>query len=534
MRTVVALFDQFQDAQQAVHVLHDAGFSQEDINLVARDARGEYATNLNESGLGGSQVTDGAEAGAGIGAVLGGLGGLLLGLGALAIPGVGPVIAAGPIIAALGGAGAGAIAGGIIGALVDLGIPKEHAHIYAEGVRRGGTLVVVRTPDERAEEARNLLNRFNPVDIESRSQNWRQSSWQQFDENGQPLTYDQMEFNRTTSMPVTGSDVDRDFNTGQTADTHREWSASPKQNTQDLGDQGTGSNQDLGQGMNRNRDMNQSSDWNRSDEDLDRPTDRSENPPFATGGMNSDMDMGQNQPWSRSDQELSHDQDASHLRDYSKRDIDPKEDLDQGDYQSRHQNQQDWQNKQGEEDRFSSPASGNMPGSFGTNQNMNAVNQQNIPVTGGMDMDDDEEMIDDDMLGDEFNTGMNDHMSQDVYSSERAHDDLVDIPVTGAGVSGTADVDNIDLFSEADWDRYDAQFNQDYLTRFGQADRPYSYYQPAYRFGYDLGMNPQYTGYDWERMEPIAEQEYRRHGLQAAWDDVKDAVHHAWMSVVGK
>jgi hypothetical protein len=75
---------------------------------------------------------------AGIGAAIGGVGGLLLSFAGMAIPGVGPVLAAGPIVAALGGAGLGAAAGGLIGVLTESGIPEDEAGLYAEGVRRGG------------------------------------------------------------------------------------------------------------------------------------------------------------------------------------------------------------------------------------------------------------------------------------------------------------------------------------------------------------------------------------------------------------
>jgi uncharacterized protein (TIGR02271 family) len=120
--------------------------------------------------------------GAGIGAAIGGLGGLLLGLGALAIPGIGPVIAAGPIAAALAGAGIGAVTGGIIGALVDLGIPEESAHVYAESVRRGNVLVAAQVEDMRADEATRIMERSGLIDIERESQSWRSSGWNRFDD----------------------------------------------------------------------------------------------------------------------------------------------------------------------------------------------------------------------------------------------------------------------------------------------------------------------------------------------------------------
>jgi uncharacterized protein (TIGR02271 family) len=120
--------------------------------------------------------------GAGIGAAIGGLGGLLLGLGALAIPGIGPVVAAGPIVAALTGAGVGAVTGGIIGALVDLGIPEESAHIYAESVRRGNILVAAQVADDRVDAATRIMEREGLIDIEHESASWRSSGWSRFDD----------------------------------------------------------------------------------------------------------------------------------------------------------------------------------------------------------------------------------------------------------------------------------------------------------------------------------------------------------------
>ncbi len=197
MKTVVGLYDHFEEAQSAVGDLRSAGFRSEDISLVARDGKGEYSRSLGETGEH-KNIADGAATGAGVGAVLGGLGGLLVGLGALAIPGVGPVLAAGPLVAALAGAGVGAVAGGIVGALVDLGIPEEHAQYYAEGLRRGGTLLALRTDDGRADEAMNIMNRYHPIDVSRRAEEWRQrDNWSQYDPSAQPLTDDQLEFNRT-------------------------------------------------------------------------------------------------------------------------------------------------------------------------------------------------------------------------------------------------------------------------------------------------------------------------------------------------
>lgn len=197
-RTVVALYDDFASANAAVRDLVDNGFSRDDISLMASDAEGTYGnyiTGREVTDVETSGATEGAGVGAGVGAVVGGLGGLLVGLGALAIPGVGPVIAAGPLAAALtglAGAGVGAVAGGItgglLGALVDMGIPEESAHYYAEGVRRGGTLVSLRASDDMTNRAVDIMNRHNPVDINQRATQWRETGWTAFHEDAEPYT----------------------------------------------------------------------------------------------------------------------------------------------------------------------------------------------------------------------------------------------------------------------------------------------------------------------------------------------------------
>lgn len=176
-KVVVGLYDELSDAQQAVRALVDSGFSRNDISMIAGDKEGKYSQyvkkGVSQEDMEGQDLTEGTVAGAGIGAVIGGLGGLLVGLGALAIPGIGPVLAAGPLVSALAGAGLGAAAGGLLGALVDLGIPEEQAERYAYGVREGGTLVTVNTSDDRARDAIDIMNQFNPVDIEHRSETWQ-------------------------------------------------------------------------------------------------------------------------------------------------------------------------------------------------------------------------------------------------------------------------------------------------------------------------------------------------------------------------
>lgn len=136
MRIVSGLYDSYDDARKAVKVLEDAGVPSDDISIVSRKDGKEDVEGQ------GNNAAEGAGTGAGIGALAGGAGGLLTGLGMLAIPGVGPVVAAGWLAATAVGAVAGAVvggaAGGIVGAMIESGVPEQDAHVYAEGVRRGG------------------------------------------------------------------------------------------------------------------------------------------------------------------------------------------------------------------------------------------------------------------------------------------------------------------------------------------------------------------------------------------------------------
>ncbi|MFC6773129.1 hypothetical protein ACFQFE_03705 [Methylobacterium gregans] len=109
--------------------------------------------------------------------MLGGGAGLLAGLGLLAIPGVGPVVAAGWLVATVTGAGVGAAAGGLIGGLTGAGLSQHEAETYAEGVRRGGTLVTARVDDGLADRALAILDKHGSIDLDERAQGWRAEGW---------------------------------------------------------------------------------------------------------------------------------------------------------------------------------------------------------------------------------------------------------------------------------------------------------------------------------------------------------------------
>ena len=138
----------------------------------------------------------GAATGASVGAVAGAGTGLLTALGVIAIPGVGPLVAAGVLATTLAGAATGAAAGGILGALTDYGVSEEDAHVYSEGIRRGGTLVTVQAADNRAQTARDILNRYDPVDIPARRDAYKEGGWTRYDPNAPGYTRDEIRAER--------------------------------------------------------------------------------------------------------------------------------------------------------------------------------------------------------------------------------------------------------------------------------------------------------------------------------------------------
>lgn len=183
MKTVTGLFDDYSDASAAVSALEARGVPSNNISIVSNNTEGRHANSDNNAAEG---------AGAGIGAAVGGAGGLLTGLGLMAIPGVGPVVAAGWLAAtavgAVAGAVAGGTAGGIVGALASSGVPEEDAHVYAEGVRRGGTLVTAKVDDSLAFEAEAILKKSNWIDPAERRQAYSEQGWTKFDDTAEPYS----------------------------------------------------------------------------------------------------------------------------------------------------------------------------------------------------------------------------------------------------------------------------------------------------------------------------------------------------------
>lgn len=173
MKTISRVYDSYAHAQSAVNAVETAGIPSKEISLVANKYISDKYANVEDVSK--------TAAGAGAGGVVGGGAGLLAGLGLLAIPGLGPVVAAGWLAALAVGAAAGATAGGLVGALVDAGTSHDHADVYSESVRRGGTLVSARVEDKDAARIESILDRFKPVDPDERGAAYRKEGWTTFD-----------------------------------------------------------------------------------------------------------------------------------------------------------------------------------------------------------------------------------------------------------------------------------------------------------------------------------------------------------------
>jgi uncharacterized membrane protein len=161
-KAVFCLAKTYPQAEEIVSQLQAASFSPNEISVLFPDKQGtrDFAHEKN------TKAPEGAAAGAATGGAIGGVLGWLVGIGALAIPGVGPFVAAGPIMAALSGAAVGAAAGGISGALIGMGIPEYEAKRYEGKVREGNILISVHTDDrEEVKRAKEIFERSGATDI---------------------------------------------------------------------------------------------------------------------------------------------------------------------------------------------------------------------------------------------------------------------------------------------------------------------------------------------------------------------------------
>lgn len=161
---VFGIYPRYASVETGVQALKDAGFRYTDISVL-------YPANVGNKDFAHEKATkapEGAVTGASTGAVVGGVLGWLAGIGSLAIPGIGPFIAAGPIIAALAGVGAGGAVGGIAGSLIGLGLPEYEAKRYQGRIKEGGILLSVHSDDaDWTKRAKEILDSTGAQDISS-------------------------------------------------------------------------------------------------------------------------------------------------------------------------------------------------------------------------------------------------------------------------------------------------------------------------------------------------------------------------------
>lgn len=164
---VFGIYTDRASVEGALDELRAAGFRSTDVSVLLPENMGSKDLATSKA----TKAPEGVTAGVSSGAVLGGALGWLVGIGALAIPGLGPFIAAGPIVAALAGVGAGGVVGGVTGALIGFGIPEYEAKRYEGRVRKGGILVSVHCDDAKwSEAAKKVLERTGASDIASASE----------------------------------------------------------------------------------------------------------------------------------------------------------------------------------------------------------------------------------------------------------------------------------------------------------------------------------------------------------------------------
>lgn len=159
VKTVIGVFENKQQAEKAVNALRNSGFDTNEISIVAKGGKKNNGNNGDEETLEMDTLTDGTATGG----VIGGLAGLAIGAGALAIPGIGPLFAAGPIAGLL----SGAATGGIAGSLIDWGIPAERGRYYEEEVKKGKMLTVIRAHEQKVQLAADLLRQNGAKDVET-------------------------------------------------------------------------------------------------------------------------------------------------------------------------------------------------------------------------------------------------------------------------------------------------------------------------------------------------------------------------------
>ena len=206
MRHIIAMYRDVKHAEGAIGELIAHGVPRDRISIVSNDASRRYRDLSSDRKE--EAAKDGAK-GATAGALGGTVAGVLASLGLAAIPGIGWILAAGPIGSMIAsgaiGAAAGAAAGGLGEGLSKTGVPERRAHTYAEGVRRGGTMIMAEVDDHLVDEATRVLDRHDPIDIDRHAKRWETEGWKRYEAKSDPYTFEQS----TSEWNSFGTDTNR-------------------------------------------------------------------------------------------------------------------------------------------------------------------------------------------------------------------------------------------------------------------------------------------------------------------------------------
>ena len=165
-QTLVATFDHQHAAERALSGLHDSGYGADEVSVLAKDPR--RLKEVDSQFVEGNFMEDAGK----VGGIFGGVIGAAMGLFALVIPGVGPIVASGAILSVLGGTAIGAAAGGLIGGLAGLGVPQTEAEIFVNSLKEDKILLVVTAGSERILEAKQIIARQEPEEVTERATVW--------------------------------------------------------------------------------------------------------------------------------------------------------------------------------------------------------------------------------------------------------------------------------------------------------------------------------------------------------------------------
>ena len=196
--TIVALYDHYDDASKAVSDIVATGIPHDRVSLLANNLSGDHPALVSNPAVAGEDFASRDEAqpaavtGAEVGISIGGVVGVLAAAGAILIPGIGPLIAAGALATIATGAAAGGAIGGAVGMLTEHGISHDDSHLYAEGLKRGGTLVTVVADESKLDAVRQIFKTHGAVDIEKRGATWTAEGWVAFDHEADHPTEDEL------------------------------------------------------------------------------------------------------------------------------------------------------------------------------------------------------------------------------------------------------------------------------------------------------------------------------------------------------